>query len=96
MENTVKTTEIICRYCGCCDGLIGPGKGPHAYEIGCVACGRHHKWASVIDVEEHTPEELAARANKDEWAAIQAAKNNSWGEFYKYAARRDKIREKLQ
>jgi hypothetical protein len=87
--------EISCRHCGCCDGVIGPGKGPHAYEIKCTGCGGHYKWASVLDVEDFTPEQLAERANKDEWAAIHAARAGSWSEFYKYAARRDKIREKL-
>jgi hypothetical protein len=48
-----------------------------------------------VDVEDFTPEQLADKANKDEWAAIHAARAGSWSEFYKYAARRDKIREKL-
>ena len=35
-----------CRYCGCCEGNIRPGSGPHRAQIRCNGCDRGLGWLS--------------------------------------------------
>lgn len=35
-----------CKYCGCCEGNIRPGVGPHKAQVRCNGCDRGLGWLS--------------------------------------------------
>ena len=82
--------DIECKFCGCCDGLVSEGKGPHAYRVDCKGCGKFNKWASAIDIEEMTDEELAGQINETEWIMITSARE-SMPDFYGHANKLEKL-----
>jgi hypothetical protein len=56
--------EIVCKYCGGLEGCVSQGKGPHAYEIKCSYCNKHHKWASKYDIETFNKDDLIKKQHE--------------------------------
>ena len=88
-------TEISCKYCGCVEGQIYPGKGPHSYEIKCEGCNKHYKWASNLQVEKYTIDELKFLLFTEETLAISHAKGGDFSKFMAHSAKAEKIKDMI-
>lgn len=89
------TIEIFCKSCGSCTGNVRTGSGPHKYRVDCKECGRFYKWASVLDVEDVSLDQIGAKSNEADWQAIMAAKAGDMIAFFKYTNIRDKLHERI-
>lgn len=63
--------EIVCKWCGGVDGYVQE----------CLACNRHHKWASAVQIEK-----------LDCWEAIKAARSGDFKGLMKHTGSVDSIR----
>lgn len=52
-----------CKYCGCCEGNIRPGAGPHKAQIRCNGCDRGLGWVSASMLEMLERQALSAETD---------------------------------
>jgi hypothetical protein len=84
--------DIECKYCGNCIGTVTPlTSGPHKNRVDCSACGKFHKWAASVDIQDLSIEQIANAINISEWKAIHYARDKDIGNFYKETNLIDKL-----
>lgn len=92
----MKDILIECKYCGACgEGSVVKANPPHAYKVTCNDCGKFHKWASKLDVEMFTTDEIILMIREEEDRAIEAARAGNIALVYKHLGTRDNYIERI-
>jgi hypothetical protein len=80
MSILVRLPEIPC--CTTDVAVLGPGKGPHAGELKCQACGRHRRWmpAGAFDLLQKFTDELTRLIGPGEDIPVMRASTIEFGD----------------